>query len=126
MINLEGVTHHHALEEIVEVLCNKTQNKDRGFFRTEVAYFLGKMASSQRATINTKDRGKIPVNIYALALATSGFGKGHSVNLIETEFMKPFKTRFMEETFKIISEKNLWAVADDRAIINGTDQQEEG
>ncbi len=72
MIDLTGVNHHPAIEEIVDVLCNKTQNTDKGFFRTEVAYFLGKMASIMRATIVTKDRGDIPVNIYALALATSG------------------------------------------------------
>jgi hypothetical protein len=125
MIDLTGISHHPAIEEIVEVLCNKTQNTDRGFFRVEMAYFLAKMASSMRATIVTKDRGEIPVNIYALALATSGFGKGHSVNIVETEFLKGFKKRFMEDTFPIIAEKHLWEIANERAARNGTDQQEE-
>ena len=125
MIDLTGVTHHPALEEIVGVLCNKTQNTDRGFFRTEVAYFLGKLASNMRASILTKDRGEIPVNIYALALATSGFGKGHSVNIIETDFMKGFKKRFIEDTFPVIAEKFLWEIANDRSSRNGTDAQEE-
>lgn len=31
MIDLTGVSHHPAIEEIVDVLCNKTQNTDRGF-----------------------------------------------------------------------------------------------
>ena len=122
MIDLTGISHHPAIEEIVEVLCNKTQNTDRGFFRVEMAYFLAKMASSMRATIVTKDRGEIPVNIYALALATSGFGKGYSVNVVETEFLKGFKKRFMEDTFPIIAEKHLWEIANDRAARNGTDQ----
>jgi hypothetical protein len=125
MIDLTGVQHHPAITEIVEMLCNKTQNTDTGFFQVEVAYFLGKMASSQRATIVTKDRGDIPVNIYALALATSGFGKGHSVNVVENELMKPFKKRFMEDTFPVIAEQNLWVVANQRAARNGTDPQEE-
>jgi len=125
MIDLAGVTHHPAIEELVEVLCNKTQNTDRGFFRCEVAYFLGKMASSMRATIVTKDRGDIPVNIYALALATSGFGKGHSVNVIENEFMRGFKKRFMEDTLPSISETNHWVIANDRAARNNSDVQEE-
>jgi hypothetical protein len=72
MIDLTGVTHHPCMEEIVDVLCAKTANSDRGFFRTEAAYFFGKMAAAMRAKIITKDRGEIPVNIYALALATSG------------------------------------------------------
>jgi len=125
MIDLTGVTHHPAIEELVEVLCNKTQNTDRGFFRCEVAYFLGKMASSMRATIVTKDRGDIPVNIYALALATSGFGKGHSVNVVENEFMRGFKKRFLEDTMPVISEQNHWVIGNDRAVRQNTDPQEE-
>ena len=124
-INLEQVKHHQAIEDIVDVLCNKTQNIDRGFFRAEVAYFLSKIASCMRATIITKDRGEIPVNLYVLALATSGFGKGHSVHIVENEFLKGFKTRFMEETLSVISEQNLWVIANSRAARNSTDQQEE-
>ena len=124
-IDLSTVPHHPVVEDIVDVLCNKTQNIDRGFFRAEVAYFLAKMASCMRATIVTKDRGEIPVNLYVLALATSGFGKGHSVNIVENEFLKGFKTRFMEDTFAVISEQNLWNIANTRAARNGTDQQEE-
>lgn len=123
--DLSTVPHFHALEEMVDVLTNKTQNMDRGFFRAEVAYFLGKMASSMRAVVVTKDRGEIPVNIYALALATSGYGKGHSVNIVENEFLRGFKSRFMEDAFPVIAEQNLWVVANGRAARNGTDQQEE-
>ena len=124
-IDLSSVPHHPAVEDIVDVLCNKTQNVDRGFFRAEAAYFLAKMASCMRAMIITKDRGEIPVNLYVLALATSGFGKGHSVHIVENEFLKGFKTRFMEDTFPVISEQNLWNIANARAARNGTDQQEE-
>lgn len=125
MIDLSGVSHNPVLEDIVNVLCNKTSNTDRGFFRTEVAFFLGKMASNMRVTIITKDRGDIPVNIYALALATSGYGKGHSVNIVENEIMRGFKRRFMEETMPIVAERNLWVIANDRALRNGSDPNEE-
>ena len=125
MMDLEGVEHHPAISEIVDVLCAKTQNTDRGFFQTEAAFFLGKIASCMRATIVTKDRGEIPVNVYALALATSGYGKGHSIHIIEHEFLKPFRRRFMEDTFHVISEQHLWKLADDRALRNNTGQQEE-
>ncbi|TIN00980.1 MAG: DUF3987 domain-containing protein, partial [Mesorhizobium sp.] len=124
-LDLSTIQHHPALEEIVDVLCNKTQNLDRGFFRAEVAYFLGKMASSMRAVIVTKDRGEVPVNIYALALATSGYGKGHSVNIVENEFMKGFKNRFMEDAFPVIADQNLNVIANQRSARNGTDQTEE-
>ena len=124
MIDLTGVTHHPAIEDCVEVLCNKTQNTDKGFFRTEVAYFLCKMASNMRAMILTRDRGEIPVNMYALNLATSGFGKGHSVSIMENEFTRGFKKRFMEDTMPIISEKHLWDLANEQANRTGKDPQE--
>jgi hypothetical protein len=125
MIDLTNVVHHPAIEEIVDVLCRKTQNTDRGFFRTEVAYFLAKMASNMRALIVTKDRGEIPVNIYAMALATSGYGKGHSVNIVESEFMLGFKKRFCDDTFNVIAEQHLWKIANERSLRNATDPQEE-
>lgn len=124
-LDLSTIDHHPVLEAMVDVLCTRTQNQDRGFFRTEVAYFLAKMASSMRASIVTKDRGEIPVNMYALALATSGYGKGHSVTIVEQEFLKGFRSRFMDESFPVIAEQNLWVVANDRAARDGTDQQEE-
>lgn len=125
MIDLTGVTHNPILEEIVEVLCNKTQNTDRGFFRCEVAYFMAKMASSMGATIVTLDRGDIPVNVYAIALANSGFGKGFSVGIMEEEIMKGFKKRFIEDTLPIISEKNHWVLANERAVRKNSDPAEE-
>lgn len=125
MIDLTNVTHHPVIEEIVDVLCRKTQNTDRGFFRAEMAYFISKMGATMRATINTKDRGQIPVNTYVLALATSGFGKGHSVNIVENEFLKGFKKRFMEDTFPVIAEQHLWHIANERAVRAASDPQEE-
>lgn len=125
MFDLTGVSHHPAIEEIAEVLANKTQNSDRGFFRTEVAYFLAKMASSMRAVVVTKDRGEIPVNLYAMLLATSGFGKGHSISIMEDEFLFGFRRRFMENTFLEIAEKCLWDLANSRAARSGKDPQEE-
>lgn len=125
MIDLSGTKHHPVITDMVDVLCNKTQNTDRGFFQTEVAYFLAKMASSMRAHIVTKDRGEIPVNLYALALATSGYGKGHSISIIEEEFMKPFKDRFLIDTFPVVAEQSMWHEANQRAAKNNSDQQEE-
>ena len=124
-IDLSQVSHHAALEEIVDLICNKTQNTDRGFFRAELAYFFGKVASSMRASINTKDRGSIPVNIYTLCLSPSGTGKGYSVNILENEILSEFRKRFVDETMPTIAEDNLWKMANERAIRNGTDPEEE-
>ena len=123
--DLDKIPHHPAIEEITEVLCNKTQNTDKGFFRVTAAYFLGKMAAAQRAVVVTKDRGEVPVNIYALALATSGFGKGHSVNILEGEFLAGFKKRFMEDTMPSVVESSLWDYANTKAAKSGTQPEDE-
>ena len=124
-MDLTQVKTATVIEEIVDVLCNKTQNTDRGFYETEVAYFLAKMASCMRASILTKDRGKVPVNLYAVCLAGSGYGKGHSVNIMENDFLRGFKRRFLEETMHVVSDDNLNQIASDRSIRNGTTEEVE-
>lgn len=71
-MDLNQISHNPCLEELTDLLCRKTQNTDKGFFRTEIAYFLCKIASCMRAYIVTKDRGDVPINCYAINLASSG------------------------------------------------------
>ena len=125
MRDFDSLTDHPVLEAMVDVICKKTQNQNRSFFRVTVAYFLAKMASTMRAVIDTKDRGIIPVNLYALGLASSGFGKGYSVSIVEDYFMHGFKMRFIEGTMNEISERNLMKLANERSVFKGTDQAEE-
>ena len=121
-MDLSQVKHSPVIEELVDVLCNKTQNTDRGFYQVEVAYFLSKMASAMRASILTKDRGRVPVNLYALCLGSSGYGKGHSVNIMENDFIRGFKRRFLEETMPVVSDDSLNQIAQERSIRNGTSE----
>ena len=125
MRDFNTLTDHPILAKMVNIITKKTQNDDRNFFRVESVYFLAKMAAAMRTHIVTKDRGKIPVNLYALALATSGYGKGHSVSIIEDYFMDAFKTRFIETTLQELSEKNLVRLANKRAAYLGTDPADE-
>lgn len=117
--------HHPAIESIVGILSTRTQNRDFPFFRVMTAYFFGKMASSQRTMIITKDRGAVPVNIYAMSLATSGAGKGYSVGLLENEITAGFKSRFVNDTFLMLADANIWNIAKDRALRNGTVEKDE-
>lgn len=66
---------YHALSEnLVNVLCNQTQNFNPKIFRLMLAYYLSKVASMMRCNVQTLDRGPIPVNTYVIALGSSGFG----------------------------------------------------
>ena len=60
-------------EEIVDILCNRTSVKDRLFFRILTAYKFAQLASMMRTHITFTSSKNIPVNVYALNLADSGF-----------------------------------------------------
>lgn len=117
-------THHPAMQELVDLLCYRTGNVNRTFFQAEVAYFLGLIPSSMRTTIDSPERGDIPVNIYSIALATSGFGKGHSVSLME-DVIIDFREEFTKTIFPGIAEDAIYAMAVDIAAAKGGDEDEE-
>lgn len=125
MRDLSTVPYHKMSEDLVNVLCQKTQNNNPEFFRILVAYYFAKIASTQRCQIQTHDRGLIPVNIYAINLAVSGFGKGHSTNIMEDEITHLFRDRFIEETLPEVADNNLYQLAVKRASKKGVDPDEE-
>jgi hypothetical protein len=96
-------------------MCLKTQSDCPQFFRVLVAYYFAKVAASMRATVNTIDRGSLPINIYAVNLAPSGTGKGLSTNIMEEQVLDGFRHKFMEETFPALASKNLVKLAHKRA-----------
>ena len=125
MFDLSSADYHPISEQMVDVLCKKTLNQNRLFFRVQVSYFMAKMAASMRVTLDTLDRGNLPVNVYVLNLAPSGSGKGHSTNIIEGEFLNQFKRTFLNDTFPFLSGQNLVDLAAQRASKNGTDPADE-
>lgn len=123
--DLSTVSYHPTSEKLTDILCQKTQNKNPLFFRVLVGYYFSKVASMMRCSIDTPDRGVIPVNMYALNLAVSGSGKGHSTNIMEEQVINQFRERFTEETFVEIAEKNLARLAIRRALKKNVDEEEE-
>lgn len=125
MKTFDEMEYHPASEKLVSILCSKTQNSNPLFFRVLVGYYFSLVASMMRTTIATHDRGDIPVNMYALNLSTSGSGKGFSTNIIENQVINQFRSRFLEETFPILAEKNLPKLAVKRANRKSSDPEEE-
>ena len=123
---LDTVPHHPILEDVVATLCTMTQNNDPKFFRVIGVYFFAKMAASMNAKISCPVfLDDIPVNVYSVALATSGFGKGYSVNIMENQFLSGFAKRFKKDTFPLVSDTNMWKRAIESAALNGTEEEEE-
>ena len=121
---IENHDHHPAMLELVDLLCHRTGNVNRDFFQAEVAYFLSMIPSALRASIISPERGKIPINVYSIALATSGFGKGHSVSLME-EVISDFRQLFTTVVFPSIADTSLFDLAVDIAAGKGSDEAEE-
>lgn len=123
---VEEMQYHPKSEQIVALLRSKTQNaKSDTYFRVLTAFFFGQMAASMRASVITADRGEIPINTYAMALMTSGAGKGHSLNIMEEEIVNQFKTTFLKTTFQAVAEDAIDSEAIRKATINSTDYQDE-
>jgi hypothetical protein len=117
--------YHPDSEKLVQILCDRTRSKDPLFFRVLVAYYFAVAASMMRCKIQTLDRDKVPVNLYAINLASSGFGKGLSLNILEEEVLGEFFRRFKEETFPLMAQDNLPKVATERASRNQSDPDHE-
>lgn len=121
---VQDTPHHPAMNDLVDLLCFKTGNTDRGFFQAEVAYFLGLIPSSMRAQIVSPERGTLPINIYSIALATSGFGKGHSVSLLE-DVISEFRDKFTNSVFTDVADQSLYDMAVEIATTKGSDEDDE-
>lgn len=121
----DQMAYHPTAEQVVDILCAHTQSDDRLFFRLLTGYYFSLAATQMRCTINSLDRGEIPVNMYTLNLAPSGYGKTMSMNLLEERVLSLFRTRFLEETFPLLAEQNLPKLAIKRANRKNTDPDDE-
>jgi hypothetical protein len=121
MKTFDEMEFHPESEELVELLCNKTQNEDPLFFRVVVAYYLTMISAMMRVNIVTRDRDEIPVSMYAINLAVSGSGKGYSTNLIESQVINQFRSNFTDSTLPGLAQQNLPKIANQRAIRKGSD-----
>ena len=125
MKSYEDMEFHPTAEKLVDVLCKKTQNSNPLFFRVLVAYYFSVVASSMRCNISTVDRGEIPINMYAIGLATSGSGKGLATNVLEERVIDQFQHNFTESTFPALAAQHLNTLAQKRATRNSTDPADE-
>ena len=125
MKDIDTVPYHPTAEKLVDILCKRTQNTNKIFFRVLVAYYFAKVASMMRAYVQTHDRGRVPINLYAINLGSSGIGKGHSSGIIEDEVIHVFREEFLEKTFLASANKNIAKLAVKRSIKKDSDPDDE-
>jgi hypothetical protein len=124
-MNYESFPYHETSESLVNILKDRTQSEDSQFFRLLVGYYMCLAAAQMRCSIDTPDKGEIPVNMYVLNLAPSGFGKTMSMNTLEGEVFNHFRAFFLKHTFPNQAQESLAKLANERAIRKGTDPDDE-
>lgn len=121
----EDMAYDPVTEMLTDIMCAKTQNKERMFFRVANSYYWGVLASQMHATIEGWGGSKIPINIYAMNLSPSGTGKGYSTGLVEEQVIDRFRNTYMEVTFPMAANNNMQLIAHQRAKRKGTDPVDE-
>ncbi len=124
MKDLETLEFHPIVEKLTDILCIKTQNENPEFFRVLLHYYLSKVAATMRAKTISKDRGEIPINLYAINLASSGHGKGRASTFVEEQLIGVFEERYWNDVYPIVLEENLATIAAKRAVSRDEDEEE--
>lgn len=117
--------HNKYVEDIAEILSVSTRVEDKSFFRLFGAFYLTKLASNMGTKVLTKDRGEVVVNLYGVGLASSGFGKGRSLGIIEENIMGGFTERFTNHLLPTIAEKHITQLATVRSVKGNSSFDEE-
>lgn len=123
---VEEASYHPVGERIVRLLRKMNQNTESDhYFRTLAVFYQAQMASTMRAQVHTEDRGLLPINVYALLTAPSGFGKTKSMNILERSLLHGFYDVFAEETLPEVVKQKIENEAYRNANANGSDFEEE-
>lgn len=125
LIEYDKLPHLPLLDSTVKALISKTGQTEPHFFRVLVAYFFSLISANMHVSVRTPDRGDLPINLFAINLASSGFGKGHSVSILSESVMKPFMDMFMNNTLPIVIDARKNELAAKRSRISGESIEEE-
>ena len=120
-VNYKTFDFHEMQENLVDIMVKKTGKDERGYFRILVAYKFCEIASHMRTSVEYTG-SDVPVNLYGVNLAGSGFSKDFSMNLLDKRVFGKFRSKFEQETFKSVSELNLQTMADVRVVADGISQ----
>ena len=117
-VNYKTFDFHEMQENLVDIMVKKTGKNERGYFRILVAYKFCEIASHMRTSVEYTG-SDVPVNLYGVNLAGSGFSKDFSMNLLDKRVFGKFRSKFEQETFKSVAELNLQTMADVRVVADG-------
>lgn len=106
-INYEDLPVNALIDQLINIVSARTCNEDRRFFRLVSCYLMTKIASNMRCQVASRGFGQSYVNMFAIPLAPSGYGKNFSLNIIEGELMKGFTYKFKNELYPQLAAENI-------------------
>jgi len=124
-MNISLDKHHPLIRDITQAIHNRTNSEISTYHLALCAYFIAQVPSAFRVKVETPDGDAIPVNIYSIALADSGFGKGYALNLMENQLLKPFREKYEEEFMPAFSDCSIELLSSKRASKKGIPEDEE-
>ncbi len=107
------------IKENIAINSNLTEE----YLNIVILYKLSQVGTNMRARIRYVDGSFIPVNIYGLALADSGRGKGRIMNMMSPYF-KPFEKEFMNNYAPDKVAENLQHRIEQYAVKKGIEPNE--
>lgn len=122
---ISEMQHFPTGEKLVQVLIDQTQQTEPLFFRLMVTYHLSLVAGAMRTLIRMPEGNRVPANMYCLNLAPSNFGKSRTERFLTNQVLNQFIPRFLEETFPLLADKNISALALKRAARHCNDPDDE-
>ena len=92
------------IDVMMTSLMEKIPHADAHFIRMMLYNKLGQIAANMRVNMEFYDGAIVPLNIYQINLAPSGYSKGKVNNLIEDSITKGFEDKFFEVAADVIEE----------------------
>jgi len=123
--DLSTLDYHPISEKLTEIMKQRVGTSEEHYFHVLVGYYLAKVASTMRCNVELPGGKVVPVNLYSVNLAQSGFGKGKSQDVMEDEVIKLFQEQFVEDTYPAIAETQIYNRGCKRAGKRATDPDDE-
>lgn len=110
-----------TINELVRLVRTKTPEVDEYFTKMMVLNKISQIVSNMRGKVVYMDGGEVPINYYGLMLATSGYAKGKTTNIIEDNLIHKFINRFMNHYAPSVAEKSIEVLAEEYSLSHGCD-----
>ena len=105
---------------MVDIIKGRTGVEDDGhFFRVQSILFLTNVAATMRAKVELVPGEQIVINMFALVLAKSGYGKGYSESILKS-MVGGFSRKFNTQTLELAETTRMSELANMASVNKGT------